>query len=202
MDNCDFRLIVGLGNPGLKYLGNRHNIGFQAIQKIALKYSVDFKESKKLKGDIGEIRKENKIVRLLMPKTFMNESGQSVINTINWFGLNHSQILILFDDMDLPLGHIRVKSKGRSGGHNGLKSIIKYLGTNEFYRIKIGIGHPSLNQEERKAKTISHVLGNFSINEQKIVGDVLDEIINGLILIEEEGIKIGTTRLNSYKNNE
>ena len=202
MDNCDFRLLVGLGNPGLKHLDNRHNIGFQAIKKIAIKYSVDFKESKKLKGEIAEIRKKDKTVRLLMPSTFMNESGQSIINTINWFGLNINQILILVDDMDLPLGRIRIKSKGSSGGHNGLRSTINNLGTNEFYRIKIGIGAPSLNQEERKATTISHVLGNFSINEKGIIENVLDEIINGLNLIEEQGIKIATTKLNSYKNNE
>ena len=134
-----------------------------------------------------------------MPNTYMNESGRSVRLTRDWFGFENHQFMVLVDDMDLPLGKIRVRSKGSSGGHNGLKSIINHLGTNDFKRLKIGIGSPSKHQSERKTKTISHVLGRFSKEELIILKELIQEIIIGIKSIKSNNWEQVITRLNSYK---
>lgn len=136
-----------------------------------------------------------------MPTTFMNESGRSIRAAKDWFGLHNNELLVFVDDMDLPLGKIRLRSKGSSGGHNGLKSIIKHLGTSDFHRLKIGIGPPSSITKERKIKTVSHVLGRFSSEEIPILNSVIQEIIIGIDLLQTNGWEKASTRLNSYKPN-
>ena len=157
----ELKLLVGLGNPGAEYHKTRHNVGFMVLEEIARKNNCIFRESKKLFGRTCEYGTGIEKTRLLMPNTYMNESGKSVRSAKDWFNFEDHQLIVLVDDMDLPLGKIRVRSKGSSGGHNGLKSIINHLGTAEFKRLKIGIGPPSNDQKERKSKTISHVLGRF-----------------------------------------
>ena len=134
-----------------------------------------------------------------MPNTYMNESGKSVRSAKDWFDFENHQLIVLVDDMDLPLGKIRVRSKGSSGGHNGLKSIIKHLGTNEFKRLKIGIGPPSGSQKDRKIKTTSHVLGRFSKEEFVILNFIIQEIISCIESITSNNWEKITTRLNSFK---
>ena len=196
----DFRLLVGLGNPGLKYKATRHNIGFMVLEKLALKESIEFRQHKKLQGRLAEISFRSNSIRLLMPNTYMNESGLSIRSALDWFGLETNQLLILVDDMDLPLGRIRLREKGGSGGHNGLKSTIQQLGTESFCRIRIGIGAPTIHQTERKAKTTSHVLGRFNSNEIPIVDDVINEVIDGLSLLSQRGVHLAANQLNSYKH--
>ena len=194
----DLQLIVGLGNPGSKYKSTRHNIGFMALEKLAIKESIEFSKSKKLLGQIAELGIGANKKRLLMPNTFMNESGRSIKAAIEWFDLEINQILVLVDDMDLPLGRLRLRSKGGSGGHNGLKSAINYLRTEEFCRLRIGIGAPSKNPEERRLKTNSHVLGKFSANELPIAQEVINEVLLGFELISRLGIDIASNRINSF----
>ena len=134
-----------------------------------------------------------------MPNTYMNDSGKSVRSAKDWFNYENHQLIVLVDDMDLPLGKIRVRSRGSSGGHNGLKSIINHLGTNEFKRLKIGIGSPSDIPKERKSKTISHVLGKFSKEEFIILHFIIQEIISCIESITSNNWEKITTRLNSYK---
>tara|TARA_B100001250_G_scaffold371335_1_gene356076 strand:- start:343 stop:744 length:402 start_codon:yes stop_codon:yes gene_type:complete len=129
----------------------------------------------------------------------MNESGKSVRSAKDWFNFENHQLIILVDDMDLPLGKIRIRSKGSSGGHNGLKSIINHLGTSEFKRLKIGIGPPSEIQKERKSKTVSHVLGRFSKEEYVILNLLIQEIIICIESITTNNWEKITTRLNSYR---
>ena len=200
MISGDFRLIVGLGNPGSKYAGTRHNIGFLALEKLAAKKQVKFQQAKKLQGQIAEIGIGDNRLRILLPNTYMNESGRSVQSALNWFDLNVNQLLVLADDMDLPLGRIRLRAQGSSGGHNGIRSIIHHLGTEQFCRLKIGIGHPTSCQEERKSMTIPHVLGKFNSKELPIVDDVLNEVVSGLDLIQELGVERAGNHLNSYKS--
>ena len=195
----DLKLLVGLGNPGDNYIGTRHNVGFMVLEEIARKNNCNFRESKKLYGKTCEIGSSTSKKRLLMPSTYMNESGKSVRSAKDWFNFENHQLLILVDDMDLPLGKIRVRSKGGAGGHNGLKSIINHLGTNEFKRLKIGIGSPSEIQLERKSKTVSHVLGRFSKEEFIILNFIIKEIILCLESIKFNNWDKITTRLNSYK---
>ena len=197
----DLKLLVGLGNPGIEYEKTRHNVGFMVLEEIAKKYSCNFRESKKLYGRTCVIGSGINKTRLLMPYTFMNESGQSVRSAKDWFNYENHQLIILVDDMDLPLGKIRVRSKGSSGGHNGLKSIIDHLGTAEFKRLKIGIGPPSEDQKDRKSKTVSHVLGKFSKEEFLMLNFIIEEIISCIESITSNNWEKITTRLNSYKPN-
>ncbi len=195
----DLKLLVGLGNPGSEYDKTRHNVGFMVLEEIASKNKCSFRESKKLFGRTCEYGTGTRKTRLLMPNTYMNESGKSVRSARDWFNFENHQLIVLVDDMDLPLGKIRVRSKGGSGGHNGLKSIINHLGTDEFKRLKIGIGPPSDNQKERKAKTVSHVLGRFSKEEFIILNFIIEEIISSIESITSNNWEKITTRLNSYK---
>ena len=195
----DLKLLVGLGNPGLEYNKTRHNVGFMVIEEIAKQNNCTFRESKKLYGKTCEVGTGINKKRLLMPNTYMNESGKSVRSAKDWFNFGNHQLIVLVDDMDLPLGKIRVRSKGSSGGHNGLKSIINHLGTNEFKRLKIGIGSPSEIKQERKSKTVSHVLGRFSKEESVKVNFIIQEIISCIESITSNNWEKITTRLNSYK---
>tara|TARA_Y100001968_G_scaffold104017_1_gene93998 strand:- start:540 stop:1148 length:609 start_codon:yes stop_codon:yes gene_type:complete len=193
------KLLIGLGNPGDEYNKTRHNVGFMVLEEIAKQNNCSFRENKKLYGRTCEIESEMGKTRLLMPNTYMNESGKSVRSAKDWFNFENHQLIVLVDDMDLPLGKIRVRSKGSSGGHNGLKSIINHLGTTEFKRLKIGIGSPSHIHKERKAKTISHVLGRFSKEEFVILNYIIQEIMSCIESITSNNWEKITTRLNSYK---
>ena len=195
----DLKLLIGLGNPGAEYNKTRHNVGFMVLEEIARQNNCCFRESKKLYGKTCEYRSGIDKTRLLMPSTFMNESGKSVRSAKDWFDFENHQLIVLVDDMDLPLGKIRVRSKGSSGGHNGLKSIIKHLGTTEFKRLKIGIGPPSNIQQERKSNAVSHVLGRFSKEEFIILNFIIQEIISCIESITSNNWEQITTRLNSYK---
>ena len=197
----ELKLIVGLGNPGAEYNKTRHNVGFMVLEEIAKQNNCSFRENKKLFGRTCEYFSGKYKTRLLMPNTYMNESGKSVRSAQDWLNFENHQLLVLVDDMDLPLGKIRVRSKGGSGGHNGLKSIINHLGTKEFKRLKIGIGPPSDVPKDRKAKTVSHVLGRFSKEEFIILNFIIEEIISCIesSITSNNWEKI-TTRLNSYKH--
>ena len=195
----DLKLLVGLGNPGAEYQKTRHNVGFMVLNEIAKKNNCTFRESKKIFGKTCEIGSGIRKTRLLMPNTYMNESGKSVRSAKDWFNYKNHQLIVLVDDMDLPLGKIRFRSKGSSGGHNGLKSIINHLGTTEFKRLKIGIGSPSEIQKERKSRTISHVLGRFSKEESYILKSIIQEIVSCIESITSNNWEKITTRLNSFK---
>ena len=195
----ELKLLVGLGNPGTEYHKTRHNVGFMILEEIARKNNSTFRENKKLYGKTCEIGSGINKTRLLMPNTYMNESGKSVRAARDWFNFETNQLIVLVDDMDLPLGKIRVRSKGSSGGHNGLKSIANHLGTNEFKRLRIGIGSPCELQEERKSKTVSHVLGKFSKEELIKLNFIIKEIIYCIESITSNNWEKITTRLNSYK---
>ena len=195
----ELKLLVGLGNPGAEYHKTRHNVGFMVLEEIARQNNCTFRENKKLYGKTCEIRSGINQRRLLMPNTYMNESGKSVRSAKDWFDLENHQLIVLVDDMDLPLGKLRVRAKGSSGGHNGLKSIINHLGTNEFKRLRIGIGSPSEIPKERKFKTVSHVLGRFSKEEFVVLNFIIQEIISSIESITSNNWEKITTRLNSFK---
>ncbi len=198
----NFRLLVGLGNPGAKFIRTRHNIGFMALEKFARTQAVSFRSQRKLYGQLAEINTGGNRVKLLMPNTFMNESGKSIRATLDWFDLSVDQLLIVVDDIDIPLGKIRLRSKGSAGGHNGLLSSINHLGTQDFCRLRIGIGSPICLPNEKKSKTISHVLGKFSVEESHLVEEVLEEVVLGFDLIQRLGIDKAGNHLNSFKPKE
>jgi PTH1 family peptidyl-tRNA hydrolase len=132
-----------------------------------------------------------------MPQTYMNESGRSIRAALDWFDLGIDQLIVLVDDMDLPLGRLRLRARGGAGGHNGLKSTIQHLGTQDFARLRIGIGAPGRNPEERRARTVSHVLGQFNRAEEALLQEVLREVLRGLDHIQRQGLDRAGNAINA-----
>ena len=190
--------LIGLGNPGKKYSKTRHNIGFTVLEKLSKKYNSNFLLKDKLKSSCTEFKISDYTYRLFLPNTFMNNSGDAVQAIVDWYKINLDQIFIIVDDKDLPLGKIRFRKKGSSGGHNGLKSIIEKLQTQNFNRIKIGIGSPPLLQGTSNFNTISHVLGNISPEEKSILDKVYMRVIESLEQINTKKEEYIINELNSF----
>ena len=194
--------IIGLGNPGKKYSKSRHNIGFLLLEYFAKKYNSSFLIKDKLKSSCSEFRINNSTYRLFLPNTFMNNSGDAVRAIIDWYKVNLDQIYIIVDDKDLPLGKIRFRKKGSSGGHNGLKSIIDKLQTQNFNRIRIGIGSAPLIKGTNNFNTISHVLGNISPEEKTILDKVYKRVIDSLEQLNTKKEEYIINELNSFNKNQ
>jgi peptidyl-tRNA hydrolase, PTH1 family len=195
----DLQLLVGLGNPGARYAETRHNVGFMALERLAAGAGVAFRQQPRLQGLLAEVGTGPQRVRLLMPQTYMNESGRSVRAALDWFRLDPTQLLVLVDDMDLPFGRLRLRASGSAGGHNGLRSTIQHLGSESFARLRIGIGAPAEHPEERRARTLSHVLGRFSLAERPLLDLVLAEVLAGVDLLQRYGLDRAANRLNSFR---
>ena len=190
--------LIGLGNPGKKYINSRHNIGFLLLENFSKKNNSNFLLKDKLKSSCSEFQINNSTFRLFIPNTYMNNSGDAVRAIVDWYKINLDQIFIIVDDKDLPLGKIRFRKKGSSGGHNGLKSIIEKLQTHEFNRIRIGIGSPPSNKEIKNFNTISHVLGNISLEEKLILDKVYKRVIESLEQINTKKEEFIINELNSF----
>jgi len=193
--------IIGLGNPGKDYINSRHNIGFSLLEKFSKKYNSKFILKNKIKSLYSEFKIDNLTYKLFMPNTFMNNSGDAVRAIIDWYKIDLNQIFILVDDIDLPLGKIRFRKQGSSGGHNGLKSIIEKLNTQNFNRIRIGIGSPPDGKNTKKFNTISHVLGNISSEENLILDKVYKHVIESLEQINFKNDNYLMNTLNSFTIN-
>ena len=186
-------LIVGLGNPGREYENTRHNIGFAAIDIIAEKYNIDVNRTK-FKGEYGEgFINGNKVI-LLKPYTFMNLSGESVREAIDFYKLTEEEVLIIYDDISLEVGRLRIREKGSAGGQNGIKILINHIGTDVFTRIKIGVGAP-------KGDLVNHVLGKFSKEEVNILKQTLDVVAKATEDIIANGAKDAMNKFNGFSPN-
>lgn len=165
------RLVVGLGNPGKQYMHTRHNIGFRVINQLADNLKIDWSAQKKLHGLLA---KSGDTI-YLKPDTFMNESGRSVLAALQFYRLTPADLLIVYDDKDLPLGTLRFRTKGSSGGHNGMNSIITLLGTQEFSRLRIGIA--PTDPETIMGDTANYVLGKFNKAEEEQLPEIIIQVI-------------------------
>ena len=190
--------LIGLGNPGKKYSNNRHNIGFILLENFSNKYNSNFLLKNKLKSSCSEFKINDSTYRLFLPNTFMNNSGDAVRAIVDWYKINLDQLFIIVDDKDLPLGKVRFRKKGSSGGHNGLKSIIEKLQTQNFNRIRIGIGSPPSIQGKNNFNTISHVLGNLSSEEKLILDKVYKQVIESLEKLNNIKEDFIISELNSF----
>ena len=190
--------IIGLGNPGKKYSQSRHNIGFLVLENLSKKYNSNFLLKDKLKSSCSEFKINDSTYRLFLPNTFMNNSGDAVRAIIDWYKIKLDQIFVIVDDKDLPLGKIRFRKKGSSGGHNGLKSIIEKLQTQNFNRIRIGIGSPPSIEGTNNYNTISHVLGNISQEEKSTLDKVYERVIESLEQINIKKEEFIMNELNSF----
>ncbi len=151
------KLLVGLGNPGDKYFETKHNVGFMLIDQLAKKQNVTFKHDNIFQADLASFFLNGEKIYLVKPTTFMNESGKAVHALLTYYGLDIEDLLIIYDDLDMEVGKIRLRAKGSAGGHNGIKSIIQHIGTQTFNRVKIGIGRP-----KNGMSVVNHVLSTFA----------------------------------------
>ena len=175
------KLIVGLGNPGKDYQTHRHNAGFWFVDSLATKFDVQFTAKSKFLGESSSITLGKKLTHLLKPKTFMNNSGGSIKSLANYYNIKSDEILVAHDELDLPIGTVKLKMSGGHGGHNGLRDTIKALDTNNFYRLRIGIGHPGTKDD-----VVDFVLSSPGISELKHIEssmnnaiEVVDSLANG-----------------------
>lgn len=169
------KMIVGLGNPGSKYNDTKHNIGFMAVDRIVKKLDVNFTENKNFKAEIGSDFINGEKIYFIKPTTFMNNSGIAVKALLTYYNISIKDMIIIYDDLDMEVGKIRFRQKGSAGGHNGIKSIIAHLGTQEFDRIKVGIGRPN-----GRMTVINHVLGKFDKNDEIMISNTLDKVDNAV----------------------
>ena len=190
--------LIGLGNPGKKYSKNRHNIGFLILEILSKKYNSKFFLKEKVKSFCSEFKINDSNYRLFLPNTYMNNSGDAVRAIVDWYKIDLDQIFVIVDDKDLPLGKIRFRKKGSSGGHNGLKSIIEKLQTRNFNRIRIGIGSPNSINGTGKFNTISHVLGNITQEEKSILDKVYEKVIQSLEQLNTKKREFIINELNSF----
>ena len=194
--------LIGLGNPGKKYSNSRHNIGFLLLENFSKKYNTNFLLKNKLKSFCSEFKINDSTYRLFLPNTFMNNSGEAVLAIVDWYKINLDQIFVILDDKDLPLGKIRFRKKGSSGGHNGLNSIIEKLHTQNFSRIRIGIGSPPSTREANQFNTISHVLGNISSEEKSVLDKVYVRVIETLEELHTKKDDYIINKLNSFNKDQ
>jgi PTH1 family peptidyl-tRNA hydrolase len=191
------KLIVGLGNPGRTYANNRHNVGFTCLNHFARTQGIRFdKKQGKARIGTGEVA-SNKIV-VTKPQTYMNLSGQSISRLIRKFNINLNDLLVIHDDLDLPLGKIRIRSGGSSGGHKGIDSIINELGSQDFLRLRVGIGPPIKNEgsaEFSEDEIIAYVLSDFTPDEKKIITQVITRVSEAILYLVTEGL---IAALNKY----
>ncbi len=168
------KLIVGLGNPGQQYAATRHNAGFWFVERIAKDFNITLSPEKKFHGLTGRGQVHGVDVRLLLPDTFMNNSGQAVVPMLKFYDISNKALLIAHDELDLPNAQMRLKFDGGHGGHNGLRDIVPHIG-NDFYRLRLGIGHPG-----DKKLVLNHVLGKPTSDEQIGLVRMLDAAMQAL----------------------
>lgn len=184
------KIIAGLGNPTREYEGTRHNMGFSAIYQIADRYNIKMNIARH-KALIGTGIIAGEKVMLVMPQTYMNLSGESIGEILRFYKLSPADLIILYDDIDLDVGKLRIRAKGSAGGHNGIKSIIAHIGTETFDRVRIGVGHKPEGWD-----LADHVLSRFSKEELPVVRDSVSRAADAIEVIISSGIEAAMNRFN------
>ena len=190
-ENPDMKIIAGLGNPTKEYEGTRHNIGFSVIDKLADKYNISMNE-KKHKAICGKGMIEGEKVIILKPQTYMNLSGESVVDAVNFYKVDPEEdVIIIYDDIDLDVGKLRIRAKGSAGGHNGLKNIIAHLGTQVFPRIRVGVG-----AKPKDWDLADYVLGRFPKEELPEIEAGRKTACEAVKIIVSQGVEAAMNRIN------
>ncbi|PHM33539.1 aminoacyl-tRNA hydrolase [Xenorhabdus innexi] len=191
----NIKLIVGLANPGAEYAQTRHNAGAWFVDLLAQRHNQSLKEESKFFGYTARINMNGQDVRLLVPTTFMNLSGKSVLALAGFYRIQPDEILVAHDELDLPPGVAKMKLGGSNGGHNGLKDIQNKFGNNpNFHRLRIGIGHPG-----DKNKVVGFVLGKPPAGEQKLIDDAISEALSCTDILMKDGMSKAINRLHAFK---
>lgn len=187
-DGPTFRLLVGLGNPGREYSGTRHNVGFAVLDRLAAAMGAAFRADKKWQADAAS----NGGVWLLKPQTYMNLSGESVSALVRFYQIEPARVLVVLDDMALPLGRLRIRERGSHGGHNGLRSILEHLGTQDVPRLRVGIGSSD------PGEATGHVLGRFAVDERPLVEQSLDRAVEAVRFAQENDLPSAMNKFNNH----
>ena len=189
--DTEFYLIVGLGNPGPKYAANRHNAGFLCLERLAAAHNLTFdKQQKKARVALGVIC-ERRVI-LAQPQTFMNDSGRSVAPLVQFYKVSPERLLVVYDELDLPLETLRMRPEGGSGGHKGMRSIVEQLGSQDFARLRIGVGRPPGQMDPA-----AYVLQDFSPDEKLLVEETLKRAVTAIETWLVEGVEMAMSRHNS-----
>ena len=183
-------LLVCLGNPGKEYANTRHNIGFLAADALEKRTGVKFNKLK-YRALTGEVTLGGQRVLVVKPQTYMNLSGEAVKLAGGFYKIPPERILVLYDDISLPLGKLRIRASGSAGGHNGIKNIIAHLGTDAFPRIKVGVGAP-----QREDGLVDWVIGSFTASERKVVDEAIDKALDAAECVIEKGVSEAQNRFN------
>jgi len=191
------KLIVGLGNPGFLYTRNRHNVGFMCVSHLAKIHKIAFdRKQGHARTGIGNIA--GHLVVLARPQTYMNASGESVSALMNKLNVAPADLIVIHDDLDLPVGKIRLRLGGSSGGHKGIDSIIARIGTQDFYRVRVGIGRPETeaNDADKESAVIEYVLRDFTRDEKKSVDAVIPLVCEAIAFLLAEGLPAAMNKYN------
>ncbi len=191
------KLVVGLGNPGKEYAHNRHNVGFRCINHLAKLHAINVKQ-RQCQSQVGMGTISGTKILLAKPKTFVNRSGDAIKQLMRKHGIAADDLIVIHDDLDLPLGKIRIRNKGSAGGHRGINSIISALGSPDFCRIKIGIGRPAEEQSTDRdtEAVVGHVLSDFSPEEEQLVKPAITSAAEAVECIIAEGITAAMNKFN------
>ena len=187
------KIVVGLGNPGLKYEFTRHNIGFRIVDNLARDIEIEFKKVKSYYSLISRGMINNHKVILLKPQTFMNLSGRAVSKVVSYYKIPLRDLLIVYDDLNLELGQVRIRKKGSAGGHKGIESIMQYLDSEEIPRLRIGIGNSSVNFN---FNYVPYVLSNFDNEERDKIGEVIQLSTDAIKTVIEDGFEKAMRKYN------
>ena len=187
----EWLMVVGLGNPGLKYAGNRHNVGFHCLDRLAEKYDLVF-DKKQLDAEVAMGRIAGRRAILVKPQTFVNASGEAVGAVARFFKVDAGDVLVIYDDLDLPQGTTRLRPGGSSGGHNGIKSVIDHLGTQGFPRVRVGIGRPPGRMAPK-----AYVLQDWGEAERAEMEEVYDRVVSAVEAFIRQGIKEAMNQFNA-----
>jgi PTH1 family peptidyl-tRNA hydrolase len=199
------KVVLGIGNPGRKYTATRHNVGFRVVDRVAASLGTDVRK-RRLKGLLGEGSSRGERLLLVKPQTFVNLSGECARAVIDYYGAGIDSLLVVTDDVNLPLGRLRCRRGGSSGGHNGLDSIIQHLGTKDFARLRMGVGRPACAAEaassRRRPETgpedelVGHVLGRFSEEERHVADEAEARAAEAVLVWAESGVEECQNRFN------
>jgi len=184
------KLVIGLGNPGAQYEHTRHNVGFRVVDMLAANYGWKWERRKRMMLASGTLGLEK--VVLVKPLTYMNNSGEVVGELVHWYKLQPEDILVIYDDLDLPTGKVRLRAKGSAGGHNGLDNIIRHVHTNQFPRLRVGIGRPI----NRRMETINYVLGIPPTDERIVLEIAENRAVEAVPMIIQNGLEAAMNSIN------
>jgi peptidyl-tRNA hydrolase, PTH1 family len=191
-DNGQFMLIAGLGNPGREYARTRHNVGFMVVEQLAEKWRASWVKETKFRARVARVDRDQRKILLCAPETYMNTSGEAVGALTGFYRIERQNLAIIVDDADLPLGTIRMRPEGSSGGHHGLESVQQHLGTNEFPRLRIGIGR----KDPADRQITDYVLSQFRSDEMELLGKVLTRVCEQIECWLAEGMLSAMNRFN------